>query len=173
MTNFLKLTGSFWFNLYFLNMKFHEKIFTTIKVIQLWNFANFGTSEIIPKNLVTLRFLKVSLHELKFSCKTFKLSHYWNYMHSLNIKLQEKIFIFNKVIQVWNFINFGMPEIIPKNLVTLRFLKFLYQVLIGTYKMFQMRYWPNFYVDPTYSNAYFFKLDKQRVYLQGTVDWVG
>ena len=79
MTNFLKLTGSFWINLYFLNMKFHEKIFTTIKVIQLWNFGNFGTSEIIPKNLVTLRFLKVSLHELKFSCKTFQLSHWPNF----------------------------------------------------------------------------------------------
>ena len=104
MTNFLKLTGSFWINLYFLNMKFHEKIFTTIKVIQLWNFGNFGTSEIIPKNLVTLRFLN-----------------------------------------------------------------FLYQVLIGTCKMFQMRYWPNFYVDLNYSNAYFFKLDKWRVYLQATV----
>ena len=79
MTNFLKLTGSFWINSYFLNMKFHEKIFTTIKVIQLWNFGNFGTSEIIPKNLVTLRFLKVSLHELKFSCKTFQLSHWPNF----------------------------------------------------------------------------------------------
>ena len=79
LTNFLKLTGSFWINLYFLNMKFHEKIFTTIKVIQLWNFGNFGTSEIIPKNLVTLRFLKVSLHELKFSCKTFQLSHWPNF----------------------------------------------------------------------------------------------
>ena len=32
-------------------------------------------SEIIPKNPVTLRFLKVSSHELKFSCKTFQLSH--------------------------------------------------------------------------------------------------
>ena len=62
-----------------------------------------------------------------------------------------------------------MPEIIPKNLVTLRFLKFLYQVLIGTCKMFQMRYWPNFYVDPTNNNAYLFKLDKWRVYLQATV----
>ena len=79
MTNFLKLTGSFWITSYFLNMKFHEKIFTTIKVIQLWNFGNFGTSEIIPKNLVTLRFLKVSLHELKFSCKTFQLSHWLNF----------------------------------------------------------------------------------------------
>ena len=72
----------------------------------------------------------------------------------LSMKFQEKIFTFSKIIQVWNFINFGMPEIIPKNLVTLRFLKFLYQVLTGTCKMFQMRYWPNFYVDPTYSNAY-------------------
>ena len=62
-----------------------------------------------------------------------------------------------------------MPEIIPKNLVTLRFLKFLYQVLTSTCKMFQMRYWPNFYVDPTYSNAYLFNLEKWRVYLQATV----
>ncbi len=39
MTNFLKLTGSFSINLYFLHMKFHEKIFTTIKIIQLWILA--------------------------------------------------------------------------------------------------------------------------------------
>ena len=99
MTNFLKLTGSFWINLYFLNMKFHEKIFTTIKVIQLWNFGNFGTSEIIPENLVTLRFLKVSLHELKGICKCF-----------------------------------------------------------------QTRYWPNFYIDPTYSNTCFSKLANGKFY---------
>ena len=104
LTNFLKLTGSFWINLYFLNMKFHEKIFTTIKVIQLWNFGNFGTSEIIPKNLVTLRFSKVSSFEPKGRCKCF-----------------------------------------------------------------QMRYWPNFYVDPTYSNSYFFKVGKRPVFMQATV----
>ena len=79
MTNFLKLTGSFWINLYFLNMKFHEKIFTTIIIIQLWNFGNFGISEIIPKSLVTLRFSKISLHELKISCKTFQMRHWPNF----------------------------------------------------------------------------------------------
>ena len=86
MTNFLKLTGSFWINLYFLNMKFHEKIFTTIKVIQLWNFGNFGISEIIPKSLVTLRFSKISLHELKISCKTFQMRHRGIYFY-LKLKL--------------------------------------------------------------------------------------
>ena len=47
--------------MYHWNIKFQEKIFTCKKVIQLWNFGNFGISEIIPKTLVTLRFLKVSL----------------------------------------------------------------------------------------------------------------
>ena len=93
MKNFLKLTVSHGINLQFLNMKFQEKIFTTIKIIQLWNFGNFVMPEIIPKNLLTLRFSKVWLHELKGSCKTF-----------------------------------------------------------------QMRYWPSFYVDPAYNNTYFFKI---------------
>ena len=79
MTNFLKLTGSFGIKLYSLNMKFHEKIFTTIIIIQLWNFGNFGISEIIPKSLVTLRFSKISLHELKISCKTFQMRHWPNF----------------------------------------------------------------------------------------------
>ena len=79
LTNFLKLTGSFGINLYSLNMKFHEKIFTTIIIIQLWNFGNFGISEIIPKSLVTLRFSKISLHELKISCKTFQMRHWPNF----------------------------------------------------------------------------------------------
>ena len=79
LTNFLKLTGSFGINLHSLNMKFHEKIFTTIIIIQLWNFGNFGISEIIPKSLVTLRFSKISLHELKISCKTFQMRHWPNF----------------------------------------------------------------------------------------------
>ena len=103
-TNFLKITGSLQINVYSLNIKFQEKIFTTKKVIKLWNFGNFGIPKIIPKSLVTLRFSKVSLHELKGICKCF-----------------------------------------------------------------QMRYWPNFYVDPTYSNTCFFKVGKRRVLLQGTV----
>ena len=94
---------------------------------------------------------------------------YWIGMCSSSIKFQENILSFNKVIQFWNFVNFGIPEITPKSLVTLRFLKFFLQELIGSFKMFQMRYWPNFYVDLNYSNAYFFKLDKWRVYLQATV----
>ena len=65
--------------MYSLYIKFQEKIFTGKRIIQLWNFGNFGISEIIPKNLVTLRFLKVSLHELKFGCKTFQLSHWPNF----------------------------------------------------------------------------------------------
>ena len=60
-------------------MKFHEKIFTTITIIQLWNFGNFGISEIIPRSLVTLRFSKISLHELKISCKTFQMRHWPNF----------------------------------------------------------------------------------------------
>ena len=94
---------------------------------------------------------------------------YWINMCSLNIKFQEKIFTFSKVIQVWNFVNFGIPEIIPKSLVTLRFLKVSLHELKGICKCFQMRYWPNFYVDPTYSNTCFFKVGKWRVLLQGTV----
>ena len=62
--------------MYHWNIKFQEKIFTCKKVIQLWNFGNFGISEIIPKTLVTLRFLKVSLHELKSNCKCFQMRHW-------------------------------------------------------------------------------------------------
>ena len=120
-----------------------------------------------------IHFQKMRSRRLSFLKNFLKLtvSHGIN-LQFLNMKFQEKIFTTIKIIQLWNFGNFGMPEIIPKNLVTLRFLKFLYQVLTGTCKMFQMRYWPNFYVDPTYSNAYLFKLDKWRVYLQATVDVV-
>ena len=76
LPNFLKLIGSQQINLYHWNIKFQEKIFTCKKVIQLWNFGNYGISEIIPKTLVTLRFLKVSLHELESNCKCFQM-RYW------------------------------------------------------------------------------------------------
>ena len=79
LKNFLKLTVSYGINLQSLNMKFHEKIFTTMKVNQLWNFGNFGIPEIIPKNLITLRFLKISLHELEISCKRFQMRHWPNF----------------------------------------------------------------------------------------------
>jgi hypothetical protein len=58
--------------LYPLNIKFQEKIFTSKKVIKLWNFGNFCKPKIIPKSLVTLRFSKVSLHELKGICRCFQ-----------------------------------------------------------------------------------------------------
>ena len=90
-------------------------------------------------------------------------------MYSLNIKFQEKIFTAKKVIKLWNFGYFGIPKIIPKSLVTLRFSKVSLHELKGICKCFQMRYWPNFYVDSTYSNTCFFKVDKRRVLLQGTV----
>ena len=90
-------------------------------------------------------------------------------MYSLNIKFQEKIFTNKKVIKLWNFGNFGLSKIIPKSLVTLRFSKVSLHELKGICKCFQMRYWPNFYVDPTYSNTCFFKVGKRRVLLQGTV----
>ena len=104
LKNFLKLTVSYGINLQSLNMKFQEKIFTTKKVIKLWNFGNFGIPKIIPKSLITLRFSKISLHELKGSCKCF-----------------------------------------------------------------QMRYWAHFYVDPTHSNTYFFQVGKWPVFMQATV----
>ena len=84
-------------------------------------------------------------------------------------KFQERIFTAKKFIQLWNFSNFGMPKIIPKSPVTLRFSKVSLHELKGICKCFQMRYWPNFYVDPTYSNTCFFKVGKRRVLLQGTV----
>ena len=87
----------------------------------------------------------------------------------MKIKFQEKIFNTKKVIKLWNFGNFGIPKIIPKSLVTLRFLKVSLHELEGIYKCFQMSYWPNFYVDPIYSNTCFFKVGKWRVSLQGTV----
>ena len=76
LTNFLRITGYQQINLYSLNIKFQEKIFTNKKVNELWNFGNFGLPKIIPKSLVTLRFSKVSLHELKGNCKCFQM-RYW------------------------------------------------------------------------------------------------
>ena len=90
-------------------------------------------------------------------------------MYSLYIKFQEKIFTGKKIIQLWNFGNFGIPEIIPKILVTLRFSKISLHELKGNCKCFKMRYWPHFYVDPTHSNTYFLKVGIWRVLLQGTV----
>ena len=90
-------------------------------------------------------------------------------MYSLYIKFQEKIFTGKRIIQLWNFGNFGIPEIIPKILVTLRFSKISLHELKGNCKCFKMRYWPHFYVDPTHSNTYFSKVGIWRVLLQGTV----
>ena len=94
-------------------------------------------------------------------------------MYSLYIKFQEKIFTGKRIIQLWNFGNFGIPEIIPKILVTLRFSKISLHELKGNCKCFKMRYWPHFYVDPTHSNTYFSKVGIWRVLLQGTVHIVG
>ena len=93
-------------------------------------------------------------------------------MYSLYIKFQEKIFTGKRIIQLWNFGNFGIPEIIPKILVTLRFSKISLHELNGNYKCFKMRYWPHFYVDPTHSNTHFSKVGIWRVLLQGTVSAV-
>ena len=90
-------------------------------------------------------------------------------MYSLYIKFQEKIFTGKRIIQLWNFGNFCIPEIIPKILVTLRFSKISLHELKGNCKCFKMRYWPHFYVDPTHSNTYFSKVGIWRVLLQGTV----
>ena len=94
---------------------------------------------------------------------------HWINLRSLYIKFQEKIFTGEKIIQLWNFGNFGMLEIIPKILVTLRFSKISLHELKGNCKCFKMRYWPHFYVDPTHSNTYFSKVGIWRVLLQGTV----
>ena len=93
-------------------------------------------------------------------------------LNSLNTKFQEKIFTTKKVIKLWNFGNFGIPKIIAKSLVTLRFLKISLQKLKGICKCIQMRYRSNFYVDLTYSNTCFFKIGKWRVLLQGTAPWL-
>ena len=91
---------------------------------------------------------------------------------TMNTKFQGKIFTSKKVIQLWNFCNFGIPEIITKSLVTLRFSKISLHELKGSCKCFQMRYWPHFYADPTHSNTYFLKVGKWRVLLQGTVAYL-
>ena len=83
-----------------------------------------------------------------------------------NIKFQQKLFTSKKVIQLWNF---GIPEIIPKSPVTLGFSKVSLRGPKGRCKCFQMRYWLNFYVDPTYSNSYIFKVSKRPVFMQATV----
>ena len=76
-------------------------------------------------------------------------------MYHWNIKFQEKIFTCKKVIQLWNFGNFGISEIIPKTLVTLRFLKVSLHELESNWKCFQMRYWPIFYIHPTHNSTHF------------------
>ena len=85
----------------------------------------------------------------------------------------KKYSLLKKVIKLWNFGNFGIPKIIPKSLVTLRFSKIWLQELKGICKCIQKRYWPNFYVDPAYSNTYLFKLGRWRVFLQATVHKTG
>ena len=90
-------------------------------------------------------------------------------LYAMNTKFQGKIFTSKKVIQLWNFCNFGIPEIIPKSLVTLRFSKISLYELKSICKCFQMRYWPHFYVNPAHSNTYFTKVGIWRVLLQGTV----
>ena len=89
--------------------------------------------------------------------------------YNMNRKFQGKIFTSKEVIKLWNFCNFGIHEIIPKSIVTLRFSKISLHGLKGSCKCFQMSYWPHFYVDPTHSNAYFLKVGKWQVLLQGTV----
>ena len=91
------------------------------------------------------------------------------YLYIMNTNFQEKIFTSKKVIQLWNFCYFGIPEIIPKSLVTLRFSKISLHELKGSCKCFQLMYWPHFYVDPTHSNTYFSKVGIWRVSLRGTV----
>ena len=93
-------------------------------------------------------------------------------MYSLNIKFNKKIITSKKVIKLWNLCNFGIPEIIPKSLVTLKFSKISLHELKGSCKCFQMRYWPHFYVDPTHSNTYFLKVGKWPVFMQATVSVV-
>ena len=79
------------------------------------------------------------------------------------------MFTTKKVIQLLNFSNSGITEIIPKSLVTLTFPKVSLHESKVKCKCFQMRYWPNLYADPTYSNSYFFKVDKRPVFMQATV----
>ena len=90
-------------------------------------------------------------------------------MCSLEKKFQEKIFTSNKVIKVWKICNFVIQEIKPKNLVTLRFLKFLNCYMKIGCKLFHMSHWWKFYIEPSQSNIWFNKLGKWRVYMQGTV----
>ena len=108
-----------------------------------------------------IQFQKMRSRRLSFLKNFLKLTvSYGINLLSLDMKFKEKIFTTTKVIQLWNFVNFGIPEIIPKNLVTLRFSKVSSFEPKGRCKCFQMRYWTNFYVDPTYSNSYFFKAGK-------------
>ena len=123
------------------------------------NLINLGFSmQFVSK--MTLSRLKSAIYESQILRTT---------LYFLNIKFQEKIVTSIKVIQLWNFGNFGTSEIIPKNLVTLRFSKVSSFEPKGRCKCFQMRYWPNFYVDQTHSNSYFFKVGKQPVFMQATV----
>ena len=106
LKNFLKLTVSYGINLQSLNMKFQEKIFTTIKVIQLWNFGNFGIPEIIPKNPGSFIFFSKSsfFSNSSFFEKNlyFLLKSFFKF-EKLNSSLKNLIFFFQNLYFLLSF----------------------------------------------------------------------
>ena len=61
-------------------------------------------------------------------------------MGSLNTKFHKKIFIYNKVIQLWKFSNSSIDKIQPKILVTLENSKFLLLQMLADIQSFNMKY---------------------------------
>ena len=61
-------------------------------------------------------------------------------MGSLNTKFHKKIFIYNKVIQLWKFSNSSIDKIQPKILVTLENSKFLILQMLADIQAFNMKY---------------------------------
>ena len=76
-------------------------------------------------------------------------------MGSLNTKFHKKIFIYNKVIQLWKFSNSSIDKIQPKILVTLENSKFLILQMLADIQAFNMKYVSFFNFDSFQSYAWF------------------
>ena len=76
-------------------------------------------------------------------------------MGSLNTKFHKKIFIYNKVIQLWKFSNSSIDKIQPKILVTLENSKFLILQMLADIQAFNMKYVSFFNLDSFQSYVWF------------------
>ena len=66
---------------------------------------------------------------LVFDWGSINISRGWGCIQEWGSNQADTVITNKKVIKLWNFGNFGIPKIIPKTLVTLRFSKILLQCL--------------------------------------------